>query len=74
MNQAAGKTEFGDFLSFETLTLCPIDTRCIDTALLREDERAWLDAYHRTCGSACRRSWTAHPTDRELTLTRSGKR
>ncbi len=48
MNQAAGKTEFGDFLSFETLTLCPIDTRCIDVALLREDERAWLNAYHET--------------------------
>jgi Xaa-Pro aminopeptidase len=40
--------EFGDFLEFETLTLCPIDTRCIDKGLLREDERAWLDAYHRT--------------------------
>ncbi|WP_277186165.1 aminopeptidase P family protein [Caballeronia sp. BR00000012568055] len=48
MNQAAGKTEFGDFLSFETLTLCPIDTRCIDLSLLRDDERAWLNAYHET--------------------------
>jgi Xaa-Pro aminopeptidase len=48
MNQSAGKTEFGDFLSFETLTLCPIDTRCIEPALLREDERAWLNAYHET--------------------------
>lgn len=48
MNQAAGKTEFGDFLEFETLTLCPIDTRCIDLSLLREDERAWLNAYHET--------------------------
>ncbi|WP_244815109.1 aminopeptidase P family protein [Caballeronia sp. Lep1P3] len=48
LNQSAGKTEFGDFLSFETLTLCPIDTRCIDLSLLREDERAWLNAYHET--------------------------
>ncbi|WP_087049515.1 aminopeptidase P family protein [Caballeronia ptereochthonis] len=48
MNKAAGKTEFGDFLEFETLTLCPIDTRCIDLSLLREDERAWLNAYHET--------------------------
>ncbi|WP_438394500.1 aminopeptidase P family protein [Caballeronia sp. DA-9] len=46
MNEAAGKTEFGDFLKFETLTLCPIDTRCIDLALLRDDERAWLNDYH----------------------------
>ena len=29
---------FGEFLEFETLTLCPIDTRCIDRALLRADE------------------------------------
>lgn len=48
MNRAAGKTEFGDFLEFETLTLCPIDTRCIDLSLLREEERAWLNAYHET--------------------------
>jgi Xaa-Pro aminopeptidase len=39
---------FGDFLAFETLTLCPIDTRCIDRSLLRDDEVAWLNAYHAT--------------------------
>jgi Xaa-Pro aminopeptidase len=48
MNEAAEKTEFGDFLKFETLTLCPIDTRCIDLTLLRDDERAWLNDYHAT--------------------------
>ncbi|MEX3858420.1 aminopeptidase P family protein [Paraburkholderia sp. BR10923] len=48
LNVAAEKTEFGDFLKFETLTLCPIDTRCIELALLRDDERAWLNAYHET--------------------------
>jgi Xaa-Pro aminopeptidase len=37
---------FGEFLEFETLTLCPIDTRCIDRSLLHEDELAWLNAYH----------------------------
>ena len=40
--------EFGDILEFETLTLCPIDTRCIDRALLRDDEIDWLNAYHAT--------------------------
>jgi Xaa-Pro aminopeptidase len=35
-------------LEFETLTLCPIDTRCIERGLLREDEVAWLNAYHAT--------------------------
>ncbi|MEP7301270.1 MAG: aminopeptidase P family protein [Caldimonas sp.] len=39
--------EFGEFLEFETLTLCPIDARCLEPALLRADEIAWLDAYHR---------------------------
>ncbi|ALM83894.1 aminopeptidase P family protein [Bordetella sp. N] len=39
-------TELGEFLAFETLTLCPIDTRCIDRSLLSTDEAAWLDAYH----------------------------
>ena len=38
--------EFGEFLRFETLTLCPIDTRLIDRALMRDDEIAWLNAYH----------------------------
>jgi len=42
--QAGG---FGEFLEFETLSLCPIDTRCIDTSLLREDEKRWLNDYHR---------------------------
>src|SRR5690606_37650239 len=33
---AAEQTEFGRFLSFETLTLCPIDTRCILPELLNQ--------------------------------------
>jgi len=44
----AATTEFGEFLEFETLTLCPIDTRCIDRSLLRQDEIDWLDGYHAT--------------------------
>jgi Xaa-Pro aminopeptidase len=39
---------FAEFLEFETLTLCPIDTRCIDHSLMRADEVAWLNAYHAT--------------------------
>jgi Xaa-Pro aminopeptidase len=41
-------SEFGEFLEFETLTLCPIDTRSLDRTLLRSDEIAWLNAYHAT--------------------------
>ncbi len=36
-----------EMMSFETLTLCPVDRRLIDTGLLNPDERAWLDGYHR---------------------------
>jgi Xaa-Pro aminopeptidase len=42
-----GKT-FAEFLEFETLTLCPIATRCIDHSLMRADEIAWLNDYHAT--------------------------
>ncbi len=45
-NRVAGKSEFGAFLEFETLTLCPIDTRCILADQMRPDEIAWLDRYH----------------------------
>ncbi|CAM5795530.1 aminopeptidase P family protein [Rhizobacter fulvus] len=48
LNVPAATTEFGEFLEFETLTLCPIDTRCIDRTLLRADEIDWLNAYHAT--------------------------
>jgi Xaa-Pro aminopeptidase len=33
-------------LGFETLTLCPIDRRLIETSLLSAGERDWLNAYH----------------------------
>lgn len=39
-------TEFGNFLKFETLTLCPIDTSPIDVAMLTNDEIRWLNDYH----------------------------
>lgn len=42
------ETEFGTFLCFETVTLCPIDTRLIDTGLLTNEETAWLNNYHAT--------------------------
>ncbi|HJV62399.1 MAG TPA: aminopeptidase family protein P, partial [Albitalea sp.] len=51
MNVTADTAErdtFGEFLEFETLTLCPIDTRCIDRSLMRADEIDWLNRYHAT--------------------------
>jgi Xaa-Pro aminopeptidase len=46
INQEAGKSEFGEFLKFETLTLCPIDTRCLEISALSAEERDWLNEYH----------------------------
>jgi len=42
----AQKTEFGQFLQFETVTLFPIDRELIDITLLNEDEEMWIDEYH----------------------------
>ena len=39
-------TEFGDFLRFDTLTLCPIDAKAIDKSLLNQEEIEWLNKYH----------------------------
>jgi len=40
------ENEFGKFLEFETLTLCPIDTNLIDFELLTFAEKTWLNSYH----------------------------
>jgi Xaa-Pro aminopeptidase len=47
-NRIAEVTEFGEFLAFETLTLCPIDTRVLDRSLLGAQDVAWLNDYHAT--------------------------
>ena len=43
---AATETDFDAFLELETLTLCHIDTRLVETALLTEEERRWLNSYN----------------------------
>ena len=40
------ETEFGTFLQFESLTLCPIDTTPIVKDLLHQEEIDWLNQYH----------------------------
>lgn len=48
VTQEYKKTEdFGTFYHFETLTLCPIDTKPIETDMLTEKEKLWLNNYHR---------------------------
>lgn len=39
--------EFGPFLQFEPLTLCPIDTEPIKWEMLDRSEIEWLDSYHK---------------------------
>ena len=41
------ETQFGQFLQFESLTLCPIDTTPIIKELLLDEEIAWLNQYHK---------------------------
>jgi len=37
---------YGEFLEFETLTLCPIHLDCIVVEMLNNEEKDWLNAYH----------------------------
>ncbi|RBQ05494.1 aminopeptidase P family protein [Pedobacter miscanthi] len=39
-------TEFGDFLTFETLTLCFIDTTIVNKSLLETYQVSWLNQYN----------------------------
>ena len=41
------KTEFGEVLQLEPLTLCPIDTTPIIWEMMLPDEIAYLNAYHK---------------------------
>ena len=40
------ENQFGRFLGFETLTLCPIDLKLIESNLLSSAEQEWLNDYH----------------------------
>lgn len=42
-----GKSEFGEFLGFETITYAPLDLEVIDTKILTYEERVWIDSYHK---------------------------
>lgn len=47
LTQHEKTTDFGDFYSFETLTLCPIDTNPIAKDMLSDAEIIWLNNYHK---------------------------
>ncbi|MFW5827152.1 MAG: aminopeptidase P family protein [Alkalispirochaeta sp.] len=67
--EKAGGESFGEFLAFETLTLCPIDLRLVDAQQLNDAEREWLNEYHRVVREELRsglndddRAWLDHAT------------
>lgn len=69
--EKAGGEAFGEFLSFEMLTLCPIDLRLVDAEQLNGAEREWLNEYHRAVREELQeglndddRAWLEHATRR----------
>ncbi len=45
--QEKEENDFGKFMCFKDLTLCPYELEAIETSLLNEDEKCWLNNYHR---------------------------
>lgn len=43
----AMKTDMGEFLKFEVLTLFPFDRKLIQTSILTDEQLQWLNDYHR---------------------------
>ncbi len=65
----AGAGVFGEFLRFDTLTLCPFDRNLIAVDQLTDQETEWLDAYHQRVNDALSphlpddvRTWLAERT------------
>jgi len=47
LSKALANSEFGDFMDFETLTICYIDTALVAKELLDKNHIDWLNAYNR---------------------------
>ena len=41
------KNEYGQFMEFEPITIAPIDLDAIDVSLMKDDEKAYLNEYHK---------------------------
>ena len=46
LTQESKQTDFGKFLDFETLTLCPYDMRPVEMSMLSAEEKQWINDYH----------------------------
>ena len=44
---AKQETEYGEFIGFTPVTLCPIDRQLIDKTLLTNTEIEWYNSYHK---------------------------
>ena len=42
------QTQFGTFLKFETISYCPIELKLVKVEMLSEEEKEWLNSYHKT--------------------------
>lgn len=42
----AMETEFGKYFRFDTITLCPIDTRLLELDIMTNQEIEWINTYH----------------------------
>lgn len=63
------KTEYGQFLSFKNITVCPIDLEAVIPEMMTEDEKAYLNDYHRHVYETLsplmtdeEKEWLAHET------------
>lgn len=45
--QSKEKNEFGKFMCFKNLTLCPYELDAIEISLLTDEEKGWLNDYHK---------------------------
>lgn len=57
------ETAYGRFLSFRTLSLCPVDQNLIDQDLLSADEKKWVNDYHNEVFSKLSPGLSAEETD-----------
>ena len=57
------KNEFGQFMEFEPITIAPIDLDAINVELMKEDEKAYLNEYHKMVFDTVRPFLTTEETN-----------
>jgi Xaa-Pro aminopeptidase len=63
------ETEYGKYMKFDIISYCPIDLDGIDASLLTQQEKDWLNNYHREVYeklspnlSEAEKAWLKHET------------